>query len=499
MRSRTTSRFRALHQRRRGASEVALGLALGVEHGRRRGRRLARMEPVARRRLVVAHAGGAGRALVVRLELRVVDRPAGVRHPSRGSKSIGSNRFQRPDHTVVVPPNARTRESVGDRQARGPHLVERIRLRRPGLAAYSRMQTRALRHELAGQGQPGRARSDHAHVGLQARVHRQSSGREDHEQPTQSSTRPRAGQGPRLAMLGRNMLREPSAFMIGSRVRQFLEQMSDRKPAGLVAAVRLRRRVRLPVASPPDVGVRALLSGQRPHLATLLIGKAIIDDLGARGRQPARLTELSRLRPRLPASRGPPRRPPAAPPARGRRARQEPLREQGGRPPGARSARCGRSRTTSRRPSGAGASTEPPRRVPAQPGRRPRHAAHLLQYLGREPDGAAPLLHGQVRGPSSDPVGQLERVMQAIGPSRRAACSRGRSSTRASRTCASSRRRASPGGRSTGAIPRRRVVQGAQGQGGGLPRVPLADDIDYLNARIAEQLSPFYTDYLRKM
>lgn len=285
--------------------------------------------------------------------------------------------------------------------------------------------------------------------------------------------------------------------MIGSQVRQFLEQMSDRKPVGLVAAKRLRQRVRQWWHHRLTSAYVLSYPGSGRTWLTLLIGKAIIDDLRLEDANPLALTELSRMR------RGVPRIEVRHDDRPQLRRAEEVARD--------------KSRFASksvvllvRDPRDAVISyyfeaSKRRRRFDGTPGEFLRNPVGgldtiLTYYNVWAENRTVPRRFCLVRYEDlhSQPVEQLERVMQAIGH----VPPRGSLERAVEYSRFENMRKLEAKGFARRALDRRdpkdaESNKARKGRVGGYREYLSPEDIDYLNARIAEKLSPFYTDYLQ--
>jgi hypothetical protein len=288
--------------------------------------------------------------------------------------------------------------------------------------------------------------------------------------------------------------------MMSSQVRHLAErvsEMSSRSPVRLEAARRLRRRVRdwwrhrrtdAYVLSYPGCGRTWL---------TLLIGKALIDEFGIAGANPARLRDLAR------PGRGVPR---------------VEVRHDG-RPQLRRPEEVERDKSRFapksvillvRDPRDAVISyyfeaTKRRGRFAGTAGEFLRHPVGgldtLLTYYGIWADArTVPQSFCLVRYEDlhRDPVGELGRVMRAVGraPARAAL----ESAVEFSRF--ENMRKLEAKGFARPDIDRRdpgdaESFKARKGKVGGYREYLSPEDVDYMNARIEERLSPYYADYLR--
>ena len=298
------------------------------------------------------------------------------------------------------------------------------------------------------------------------------------------------------------MLRDRWPAIMSSQVRHFFEQMgrrsADRLPAGLGAAARQmsRRMRRWWRHQRTDAFVLSYPGCGRTWL-TLLIGKSIVDDLGIEGANPARVNELAGL------ARGAPRidvrhddRPQLRRPEEVERDKSPFARKSVVflvRDP--RDAIISYYFEASKRRG----------RFDGSPGEFLRHPVGgldtLLTYYNIWADNRdVPRSFCLVRYEDlhADPVDQLERVMRGIGhPTRRAVLEGAVEFSRFDNM-----RKIEAKGFARPELDRRdpsdaESYKARKGKVGGYREYLSPADVDYLNARIAERLSPFFADYLR--
>jgi Sulfotransferase domain len=288
--------------------------------------------------------------------------------------------------------------------------------------------------------------------------------------------------------------------MVTRQVRHFLEQMGRRganRPIGLDAARRLKRWARTQWAHHRASAYVLSYPGSGRTWLTLLIGKALVDEFHIEGGNPARITELASLR------RGVPRvdvRHDGRPQLR----RPEDVERD-------------KSRFASkpvvllvRDPRDAVISyyfeaSKRRGRFSGSPGEFLRHPVGgldtLLTYYNVWAENRhVPKSFCVVRYEDlhADPVAQLERVMSTIGHPTPAGVLEG--AVEYSRF--ENMRKIEAKGFARPELDRRdpkdtESFKARKGKVGGHREYLSPEDVDYLNARIAERLSPFFADYLR--
>ncbi len=300
-------------------------------------------------------------------------------------------------------------------------------------------------------------------------------------------------------MVGRNVVRDPSAIMMGSQVGGFFErvsQLGSRSPVRLEAARKLRRQVRKWWLHQRTQAYVLSYPGSGRTWLTLLIGKALIDELGIEGANPARLNDLVR------PGRGVPR---------------VDVRHDG-RPQLARPDEVERDKSRFARKSVVLLVRDPRDAVIS-------YYFEASKRRGRFEGGAGEFLRHPVGGldtlltyynvwaenrtvPRSfclvryedlhaDPVGELERVMRAIGRSPSRSTLEG--AVEFSRF--ENMRKIEAKGFARPELDRRdpkdaESFKARKGKVGGYREYLSAGDIEYMNTRIEQRLSPYYAGYL---
>ncbi len=285
--------------------------------------------------------------------------------------------------------------------------------------------------------------------------------------------------------------------MMASQVRHFLEQMSGRAPTAVAAARRIRRWVRFQWLHHRASAYVLSYPGSGRTWLTLLIGKALIDEYRIDGANPARLGEIADQRRGVPRvdvrhdGRPQLRRPEEVERDKSRFARKPVVLLV--RDP--RDAIISYYFEASRRRG----------RFSGSAGEFLRHPVGgldtLLTYYNvwsENRDVPRSFCLVRYEDLHADPVGQLDRVLRTVGRATARPVLEG--AVEFSRF--ENMRKIEAKGFARVELDRRdpkdaESNKARKGKVGGYREYLSPDDVDYLNARIAERLSPYFADYLR--